>query len=334
MTDSIKLGFGLYRHQLDSEHFDFARQCGATHLVVHLCDYFSDDPIWTYEGLEDLKSQVEAHDLKIWAVENFDPAMWSDILLDGPAKESQMEGLQQVIRNVGRAGIGVFGYNFSMAGVCSREVGPVARGNARSVYMREVDDTPVPAGMVWNMQVDAHASGGDLEYFPHSELWQRLQWFLEHLVPVAEEAGVRLAAHPDDPPMPVVRNTPRLVYQPDLYHQLLDMVPSRSNALEFCLGTIAEMTEGDVYTAVDTFCKRDAIAYLHFRNVSGKVPCYQETFIDEGDVNMFRVLEILKANDYQGVLIPDHTPLMSCDAPWHSGMAYAMGYMKAALQQL
>jgi mannonate dehydratase len=200
--------------------------------------------------------------------------------------------------------------------------------------MEKVDDTPVPAGMVWNMRYDAGREATPVGDVSSDELWRRLQWFLERLVPVAEEAGVRLAAHPDDPPMPVVRQTPRLVYRPDLYHRLLDLVPSRSNALEFCLGTIAEMAEGDVYEAVDTFCRRDALAYLHFRNVRGEVPRYQETFIDEGDVDMPRVLRILKANDYGGVLVPDHAPLMSCDAPWHAGMAYAMGYMKSALQQL
>jgi mannonate dehydratase len=328
---------------------------------VHLCDYFAKgeagpepdtanqpvgdsggwgvaqgaaDPIWSYEGLEDLRNRVEAHDLKLWAVENFDPAMWSDILLEGPEKDVQMEGLQKIIRDVGRAGIPVFGYNFSLAGVCGRELGPVARGNARSVYMKKVDETPVPPGMVWNMRYDAAAGGRGIGNVSHDELWRRLQWYLERLVPVAEEAGVRLAAHPDDPPVPVMRQTPRLVYRPDLYHRLLDAVPSPSNALEFCLGTIAEMAEGDVYEAVDTFCRRNALAYLHFRNVRGKAPEYQETFIDEGDVDMLRVLKILKAHDYDGVLVPDHTPLMSCDAPWHAGMAYAMGYMKSALQQL
>lgn len=362
MGGDLKLGFGLYRHQLNGEHYDFARQCGATHLVVHLCDYFyqgdvaesgqgaanqpvggsegwgvakgAADPIWSFDGLESLRKEVESHDLTLWAVENFDPAMWSDVLLDGPKKDEQMEGLQSLIRDVGRARIPVFGYNFSLAGVCSRELGPMARGNARSVYMKEVDETPVPAGMVWNMRYEAGEGAREIDDVSHDELWARLQWFLERLVPVAEEAGVRLAAHPDDPPMPVVRGTPRLVYRPDLYHRLLDAVPSRSNALEFCLGTVAEMADGDVYEAVDTFSKRDAIAYLHFRNIRGKVPEYKETFIDEGDVHMPRVLEILKANQYDGVLIPDHTPLMTCDAPWHAGMAYAMGYMKAALKEV
>jgi mannonate dehydratase len=92
------------------------------------------------------------------------------------------------------------------------------------------------------------------------------------------------------------------------------------------------MTHGDVYEAVDQYSRQNRIAYVHFRNVTGKVPHYRETFVDDGDIHMIRVLKILKRNGYDGVLIPDHTPQMSCAAPWHAGMAYAMGYVKAALQ--
>ncbi|MDF1573397.1 MAG: mannonate dehydratase, partial [Bacteroidales bacterium] len=79
---------------------------------------------------------------------------------------------------------------------------------------------------------------------------------------------------------------------------------------------------------------QNKIAYIHFRNVKGKVPHYKEVFVDEGDIDMLKILSILKKNNYQGVIIPDHTPQMSCAAPWHAGMAYAMGYMKAAMQSL
>ena len=168
----------------------------------------------------------------------------------------------------------------------------------------------------------------------HDELWDRLAFFLEELLPVAEEVGVRLAAHPDDPPLPSVRKTPRLVYQPDLYQKLIDLKDSKANALEFCLGSIAEMTEGDVYEATDSYSKQEKIAYVHFRNVIGKVPEYKEVFVDEGDIDMLKVLKILKKNKFDGVLIPDHTPQMSCDAPWYAGMAYAMGYMNALIKQV
>ncbi len=353
----MHLGFGLYRHQLDQDHFRFARQCGATHLVVHYCDYFnqggeentrSDQPtggvhgwgragdpnkLWSAEELTALRVTVEESGLKLYAIENFDPAHWHDVLLDGPKKKEQLEGLKTIIRNVGCAGIPVFGYNFSIAGVYGRQKGTWARGGAESVGLEgSMDHTSIPDGMVWNMRYREPVGPGVIAPFSHEELWKRLEDFLGELIPVAEEAGVRLAAHPDDPPLPVVRETPRLVYQPDMYQRLLDLRPSRSNALEFCLGTIAEMTEGDVHEAIDRYAAQNALAYIHFRNVRGKVPNYHEVFVDEGDIDMFRVLQILRKHSYDGVLIPDHTPLMTCPGSWYAGMAYAMGWMKAALQ--
>ena len=136
------------------------------------------------------------------------------------------------------------------------------------------------------------------------------------------------------PPTPTLRGQPRLVYQPALYQKLIDLRPSPRNALEFCLGSIAEMTEGDVYEATDRYSRQGKLAYVHFRNVTGKVPHYRETFVDDGDIDMIRVLRILVRNNYTGVLIPDHTPQMTCAAPWHAGMAYALGYMRAALQTI
>jgi mannonate dehydratase len=134
--------------------------------------------------------------------------------------------------------------------------------------------------------------------------------------------------------MPTMRGQPRLVYQPSMYQQLIDLHPSQSNALEFCLGTLAEMTEGDIYQATDQYSRQGKLAYVHFRNVHGKVPHYRETFVDDGDIDMLRILKILKGNNFGGVLIPDHTPQMTCSAPWHAGMAYALGYMKCALQSI
>jgi mannonate dehydratase len=353
----MKLGLGLYRHMLTRENFLFARQAGATHLVVHLVDYFRGAPhnprdnqptggdrgwglagdpntLWSQEELIALRKEIESHGLKLEAIENFDPAHWHDVLLDGPKRAQHIENVKTIIRRLGKAGIPVMGYNFSIAGVAGRTTGPYARGEAPSVGMEGPVDAPMPKGMVWNMIYDPDAPVGTLASITHEELWRRLDGFLKEVLPVAEEAGVTLAAHPDDPPMPTVRGQPRLVYQPKYYQKLIDLVPSKANQLEFCIGSLAEMTEGDIYDVVDEYSRQNRLAYVHFRNVRGKVPYYKETFIDDGDVDMMRVLEILKRNDYQGVLIPDHTPQMSCSAPWHAGMAYAMGYMKAAMKAL
>ena len=397
----VKLGLGLYRHQLNAEHYRFAKQCGCTHLVIHLVDYFrssrlrgdeaasaaqarsnqpgpssvapvlsilrssataedrrsstaegglrrvDDQPVgddtgwglagdpnqlWTYEELAAIKKEINAAGLELEAIENFDPAHWHDVLLDGPKKLQQLENLKTIIRNVGQAGIPVFGYNFSIAGVAGRIKGRFARGEAEAVGMDGPLDKPLPNGMVWNMVYDRNAAPGVVPSATPEQLWQRLKVFLDALVPVAEAAGVTLAAHPDDPPLPTVRAQPRLVYQPQLFQKLIDLKPSPRHALEFCIGTLAEMSEGDIYDVVDTYSRQGKLAYVHLRNVRGKVPSYKETFIDDGDVDVLRVMRILKRNNFNGVIIPDHAPQMSCAAPWHAGMAYALGYLRAGLK--
>ena len=134
----MKLGLGLYKSLLNDNNFEFAKQAGATHLVVHLVDYFNSDgnnpelmqdylkgwgvtknqnKLWEYDQLIALKKQIESHGLKWEAIENFDPSHWYDILLDGPKKDQQLENLKYMIRNIGKAGIPILGYYFSLAGV-------------------------------------------------------------------------------------------------------------------------------------------------------------------------------------------------------------------------
>lgn len=355
----MKIGIGLYRHMLSRENYDFARQAGCTHVVVHLVDYFRQssanprgnqptggkyepwglagdpDSLWTLEEMQKIRREIEDAGLILGAIENLDPAIWHDVILDGPKRSQQIENVKTIVRRMGEAGIPVLGYNFSIAGVCGRVSGPWGRGGAITVGMDgPVDDVPLPNGTVWNMIYDPDAAPGFLPPITHEELWRRLERFLEEIVPVAEKVGVRIAAHPDDPPMPTMRGQPRLVYQPHMYQRLIDAVPSTSNALELCVGTVAEMTEGDVYQAVDQYSRQGKIAYIHLRNVSGKVPHYRETFIDNGEVDMARILEILRTNNFDGIIVPDHTPQMSCSAPWHAGMAHTLGYIAGVMGML
>jgi mannonate dehydratase len=355
----MKVGLGLYRHMLTRDYYDFARQAGCTHVVIHLVDYFKQssanprnnqptggkyepwgvagdpDRLWTASEISTIRREIEDAGLVLAAIENIDPAFWYDILLNGPRRPHHIENVKTIVRRMGEAGVPVLGYNFSLGGVCGRISGPFGRGGAVTVGMDgPVDDMPIPNGTVWNMVYDQHAAPGSLPAITRDELWRRLQGFLEEIVPVAEQAGVKLAAHPDDPPMPTMRQQPRLVYQPGMYQRLIDIVPSKSNQLELCVGTIGEMTEGDVYQAVDQYSKQGKIAYIHLRNVVGKVPYYRETFIDEGDVDMIRILSILKKNNFEGVILPDHTPQMTCSAPWHAGMAHTIGFVEATLAML
>jgi mannonate dehydratase len=272
--------------------------------------------------------------LELEAIENFLPVFWSDILLDGPRKHEQMENIKTLICNVGKAGIPIFGYNFSLAGVWGRVNGPWARGEAETVAFLDPEQPPIPLGTVWNTVVDPSAPAGVLAPVSEKELWERFAYFMNEIIPVAEEAGVVMALHPDDPPLPELRGTARLVYQPYLYQKVFDLLPSHMNQAEFCLGTLQEMTECNIYETVEKYTAQNKVAYVHFRNVRGKVPNYYEVFIDESDTDMIQVLQILHKNKYQGVLIPDHTPSMQCAAPWHAGMAYALGFMRAAMKMI
>lgn len=354
----MKLGLGLYRHMLNPDYYAFAAQAGCTHIVAHLVDYFkgsssnpsnnqptgakdgpwgiAGDPnrLWTVQELKSLKSEIESAGLHLEAIENLDPAHWYDILLDGPKRAAHIENVKTIIRRMGEAGIPILGYNFSLASVCGRTRGPFARGGAISVSLDGPVDKPIPNGTIWNMIYDEHAPAGNVHTISYEELWRRAERFLNDVLPVAEASGVTLAAHPDDPPMPMMRSQPRLVYQPYLYQKLIDINHSPSNRLEFCLGTIAEMSEGSVYDAVDDYSKQHRIAYVHFRNVHGRVPHYSETFIDDGDTDMLRIVSILYRNGYDGVLIPDHTPQMTCSAPWHAGMAHTLGFLRAAIMNV
>ena len=348
----MEIGLGLYRSMLTEENFAFARMLGATNVVVHLEDYLASgskgsvelsrgdadgwgkavEGYWTEATFRDLIDRLDAHGLKLAAIENFAVCQWSDVLLAGPRRDAQLKELGEMILAAGRAGVPCFGYNFSVAGVWGWSRGPFARGGAISVGF-DVDlidpDEPIPDGMVWNMRYRLGEPGATVPRVSTKEIWDRLSYFLNAMLPVAEEAGVRLAAHPDDPPMEVLRGAARLVNRPEKYDRLLALNDSPSNALELCLGSLQEMPGGDIYDAVDRYSSADRIGYIHFRNVRGKVPRYHEVFVDEGDIDMARIMRILKRNGFAGTLIPDHTPEVACPAPWHAGMAYAVGYMRA-----
>lgn len=353
----MKLGIGLYRHMLDRDHFRFARQLGCSHVIIHIVNYYSrekgvvsptddknnygdtveNDPLWTYEGLKGLRNLALSEGVDIYGVENFNPSDWSDVLLDGPGRDEQMVRLKEIIRTVGKVGIHNFGYNFSLAGVWGHKRLPVARGGAVSACFDASTlnlDAPIPDGQVWNMTYREGAPGRFIAPVSHEELWNRVERFVNEMLPVCEESGVALALHPDDPPMPELRGTARLVYQPKYYDKLISLNQSPMNQLEFCLGSLEEMTEGDIYEETEKHSRNKRISYIHFRNVKGNVPKYDEVFLDEGDIDMFRILRILRNTGFTGLLIPDHTPEMDCPGAWYAGMAYAVGYMKAALKTI
>lgn len=350
----MRVGLTLAGANLSRENARFASQLGVKDIVVHLVPYHrnadasrylagaigpdlgdcSDEKLWSYEDFAGAAAMLAEFGISIAALENLSPNFWSDVLLDGPARQAQMEGLKRLIQEAGRAGIPVIGYNFSIAGVWGWQRQPLARGGAMTAsFSRQPGhDEPMPDGLLWNMRYRAGRPDAAPVAVSEAELWQRLERFLAEIVPVAEEAGVVLAAHPDDPPADSLRGTARLVNRPEKYDRLLAAAPSPANKLEFCIGSLAEMPGSDICATTRHYARRGAIAYVHFRNVRGQMPAYHESFVDDGDVDMAEIIRILHEESFDGVLVPDHVPELACPAPWHAGHAHAVGYIRALTQ--
>jgi mannonate dehydratase len=175
------------------------------------------------------------------------------------------------------------------------------------------------------------------------DMWERLIYFAKPIAAEAEKAGVRLALHPSDPPIPVNRGVPRIIHSPADYLRFFKEVPSPANGMTFCQGVFTEMGT-DVLAEMRRFGRMGRINLVHFRAVRGTVPRYTEVFMDEGDVNMIQAMKTYKEIGYTGIMVSDHTPLVEGDKPSSSGnpnlladqgrmgTTFAQGYMRAAVQ--
>ncbi len=311
----IRLGFGAMTDP-DDERLRFAAQFGADAIIVHA--NMGQNSFWDLQSLLRMRTRIEAAGMTFEAIENFPDPFMTQIKLGGPGRDEQIERVMAIIRDVGRAGIPVMGYHFMLVGVWRTEYSPTGRGGAR---VSKYDDALV-----------ARAQAIDVGGLDDDRLWANLTYFLRAVVPVAEQEGVMLALHPDDPPVPCIAGTPRIIRSIAAYRRVVDIIDSPANGLEFCQGTVAEMAHSpqEVYDAIRDLAGRKKIAYVHFRNVRGTVPSFEETHIDDGRIDMLEAMRAYHDAGFNGVLIPDHVPGSPDDSPWgHRGRAFAFGYMKA-----
>jgi len=167
---------------------------------------------------------------------------------------------------------------------------------------------------------------------PEEKLWETLDYFLKAVVPVAEEANVQLAMHPDDPPLSPVRGLGRIMRSVENYQRLLDMYPSPMNGIALCQGNFTLMTD-DLPSVIRHFGRQKKIFFVHFRDVRGTVEKFVETFHDEGKTNMLECMRAYRDIGFEGVLRPDHVPTMEGDSNEHAGYSsigrlFAIGYVK------
>ncbi len=178
--------------------------------------------------------------------------------------------------------------------------------------------------------------GKDGPVITEDQMWANYDYFIKAVLPVAEEQGIRLALHPDDPPVPMLGGVARLFYRPWGFKHAYELAGgSKAWSLDLCLGCCSEMTGGkaNVKEMIEYFAPKGAIAYIHFRDVKGTVPNFTECFIGDGNYDPAEVMVLLARNGFDGFLLDDHVPKMDNDSDWnHRGRAHAIGYMQGLIR--
>jgi mannonate dehydratase len=308
------------------------RACAAFG-VNHICSRLPSermDANWSAEALAKLRDRVESFGItldmvplplssrEISKVEN--PNIF---LGKSPERDREIDDICQMIRNIARAGIHSAKYNLTIIGI-PRTAPTKGRGGAdysTFVYEGARQDPPLTAAG----RVDADT------------YWERITYFLERVVPVAGEYKVRLACHPQDPGMPRGRGwrgVETVLGSVDGLKRFVSIKESPYHGLNFCQGTVAEMLERpgeQIFDVIRYFGTRKKIFNVHFRNIRGGFLNFQETFIDDGSVDMLKAMRVYKEVGYDGMMMPDHVPHVEGDQNQAQGFAFAFGYIKALI---
>jgi mannonate dehydratase len=320
----MRVAVGQVR-ELTDEIILYTKQMGIQDLQFNFyggSPYLPGDAQWEYMDLLRLRTRCEDAGLRLNSIENVPIKFYDKIMLGQPGRDEQIEHMQTTIRNMGRAGIPVFGYHFVVCGVWRTSTTAPGRGGAQVT--------------AFDMEAAQNAPLSFDRVYTDDEIWANYEYFIKAVLPVAEEAGVILALHPDDPPVPSLGGVARIMRNFDAFHRAVEVIgPSPNHGLDFCVGSWSEMSPAECMKGLRYFAERGKIVYVHFRDVVGSVPKFREGFIGEGNMDMFEVMKILWEAGFTGYLMDDHVPMMSNDGGWNSrSRAFANGQMTAMLDIL
>ena len=316
----MRIAVGQF-NELTEEHMAFARQVGADDVQLNT-PHLPGSERWEFEDLLALRRRAETHDLRLIALENVPIRFYDKIMTGEPGREQQMEHMTATVRNMGKAGVPILGYHWMPNGVWRTSYETRARGGAVSNEFRyeSVKDAPLTHGRIYSAE----------------EMWANYDWYMERILPVCEEAGVHMALHPDDPPVPLLGGVARLFTCFEGFQRAMETHPSPMHGLDFCHGCWSEMRSGEgILDAITWFGTRGRILYVHLRDVQGGAEDFRECFIDEGNSNVPAVISKLREIGFHGFLLDDHVPHLVNDSPYgHRGRAYALGYLRGLLDAM
>jgi mannonate dehydratase len=247
------------------------------------------------------------------------------MLAQSPERDRDIEQLQTMIKNCAEAGIPMIKYNMSILGVLRTGRRP-GRGDAMDHYWK-LSETPPKKPLTTAGVVNAE------------QFWERITYFLDRIIPVANEYKVRMACHPQDPGVPPegYQGVNRVLGTIDGLKKFITIRESPYHGLNFCQGTVSEDLEDpsvEIFDVIRYFGTRKKIFNVHFRNIRGHRNDFEEVYPDEGDIDFVKAIRVYKEIGYPYMLMPDHVPLVENDPGSLQSFAFCYGYIRGLIQSV
>lgn len=320
----IKIAVQLGSNFTD-EDLAFAQQLGVQYVSIWVGGEEA-----TAENFKRLKARVEAAGLKVWNIGNRDVHNMEEVTLNLPGRDQKIEQYLQYLRNIAEAGIYYTTYAHMGNGIWSTGREPT-RGGAMA---RAFDLAKATSGW-WN----GKEFRGPLTHgrqYSEQELWENYTYFIRKVVPVAEELGIRIGIHPDDPPVYPLGGVPRCIFGTfEGFKRALEIANSPNIGVCLCVGCWLEGGQAmgcSPEEAIRYFGRQGKLFKIHFRNVSSPLPHFVETFVDAGYKDMYLVMKAIREVDFDGVIIADHVPQM-VGGP-RTAWAHAIAYIKCLVDRV
>ena len=327
----MRLAYGQIK-TVDPEIMTNARQLGIDRVQFNLPYDLPAEKLWEYDDLARYREKCDGYGVVVEAMENLPIPFYDKAMLGLPGRDEQIENVCESIRNLGRVGIPVLGYHFSPSFVWrTQNRAPLGRYGAK-VQAFDLEEQ--------KKGVDDMADFGQRRDVPVPDvefLWENFEYFMKRVLPTAEEYGVTMALHPDDPPIASLSGITRLFTSVESFKRADRMLRSPNWGLLFCIGTFSQMAGGakNVFEAIDAFGPRKKLIYAHMRDVQGTVPKFHECFLGEGNFDPFEVVYALRNSGFDGFIVSDHVPLIEGDTEWGHRVRYAdTAYLKGLMEAI
>lgn len=309
----------------ETSRLRLAQQAGLKYVIAGVAGALAKARREEYvDVLTKIRSDFASHGMTIAGVESH-PVPAEKIKLGLPGRDEEIENYKAAILALKRTGVPMICYNF-MAGLGWYRTN--TRKPARGGALTSEFDSQVA-------RQQGLTQWGEIS---EEKIWANIEYFLKRIMPVADEAGMQMALHPDDPPLSPLRGIGRILTSARNFERVMDLAPSRWNGVTFCQANFVAMGE-DIYSLAKKWCQRKKIFFVHFRDIEGNAEHLTETFHDNGPTDMARMLKIYATNGFRGPMRPDHAPTMEGEENSRPGYAmtgkiFAFGYMKGVMDAL